>query len=233
MGGNKSGKDLRRTYYDHEPAYKALKKKGSKGWRAGSCATPFSLYWNIFKASGFLPKGKVRVLDFGCGGGEFSILLARKGYDVTGIDFSRTAVKLAKEKIAGVGLGNVTFRCRDALSPRLAPVSFDAVFSISVLHCLIGKDRGLYWSNMRRSLKDGGVVALTTMVDFPGSGELMKRLKISRKTRTDAYRTRYFASESEILGEAASAGLDVLYRARRRDLDCEDGCDDLFVIARK
>lgn len=39
---------------------------------------------------------KGRVLDIGCGAGRFSLHLQQKGFDVTGIDNSRGAVKVCK-----------------------------------------------------------------------------------------------------------------------------------------
>lgn len=173
--------DKRKTYYDHEPAYKALSGKNKTGWRTQGKSAPFSLYWNFFKATQLIPKPRARVLDFGCGGGEFSLLLAKKGFDVVGIDYSKTAIKMAKDNAKRRKIENVKFYCRDALNPGLASSSFDAVFSIAVLHCLIGPDRQVYWNNARDALKKGGVIALTSMVDFPRDKDIIKQFKISKK----------------------------------------------------
>jgi len=232
----KKQKDIlkrRITYYDHEPAYKALEQRGEKAWKSEGKTAPFSRHWRIFNATGFLPKPAARVLDFGCGGGQFSVFLAKKGYEVIGVDYSKTAIKMAKENAKKANMENLKYYRRDALNPRLRSSHFDAVFSIAVLHCLIGKDRMIYWSNANKVLKKGGVIALTSMVDFPKDKKFMKQLKINKKTRTDARRTRYFASEKEILNEAKSANLDVLYYARRKDIEDEKGCDDFIIIAQK
>jgi len=39
-----------------------------------------------------------KILDIGCGSGEHAVILARKGYQMTGIDFSEAMISKAKEK---------------------------------------------------------------------------------------------------------------------------------------
>jgi len=38
------------------------------------------------------------ILDVGCGTGSHSVILSKRGYNVTGIDISKTMIKKAKEK---------------------------------------------------------------------------------------------------------------------------------------
>ena len=40
-----------------------------------------------------------KILDLGCGTGNHSLILARKNFDVVGIDKSKVAIKIAKKKI--------------------------------------------------------------------------------------------------------------------------------------
>ncbi|TVR28810.1 MAG: class I SAM-dependent methyltransferase [Balneolaceae bacterium] len=69
-----------------------------------------------------------KVLDLGCGRGRHSITLARRGYDVTGIDLSKQAVKKAREKASALGLDNLTFHIGDMREP--LPFRFDAVLNL-------------------------------------------------------------------------------------------------------
>ncbi len=54
---------------------------------------------HLFKK--FHKKGKVRkVLDIGCGTGNYAFVFAKRGYSVTGIDLSENMIRVAKEKLA-------------------------------------------------------------------------------------------------------------------------------------
>lgn len=53
------------------------------------------------------------VLDMGCGRGRHSILLAQKGYSVTGVDLSPKAIRKAREKAGQMGIGNASFETGD------------------------------------------------------------------------------------------------------------------------
>src|SRR5690625_5115337 len=58
------------------------------------------------------------ILDLGCGRGRHSIALARRGYQVTGIDLSKEVVGKAEEIAEEAGLRNVTFLTGDMREDR-------------------------------------------------------------------------------------------------------------------
>jgi SAM-dependent methyltransferase len=75
------------------------------------------------------------VLDVGCGTGALAIALARRGYDVTGVDFSPVAIDAARAKAAGEGL-SVHFEVQDATNLSLPSAPFDSIFDSGLLHSL-------------------------------------------------------------------------------------------------
>jgi SAM-dependent methyltransferase len=78
-----------------------------------------------------------RVLDFGCGNGENTVLLARRGAEVYGMDISHDIIKLALQrlKLNGVTSG-VRFFVASAHDLPLADESVDVVFGMAILHHL-------------------------------------------------------------------------------------------------
>ena len=48
-----------------------------------------------------------RILDIGCGTGRHSIELAKRGYMVTGIDFSEAQLDMARQKAEEIGRAHV------------------------------------------------------------------------------------------------------------------------------
>ena len=75
-----------------------------------------------------------RILDAGCGTGQMSVALARRGADVVAIDLSKTLTDIARERLpADLGGGRVTFLAGDMLDPGLG--RFDHVVGMdSLIH---------------------------------------------------------------------------------------------------
>src|SRR5580704_9188771 len=71
-----------------------------------------------------------RVLEIGCGTGDFSVWLARKypRAEVTGIDFSETAITIASRRLTEKQ-PNLSFVVADAEDLRFPNASFDWVIS--------------------------------------------------------------------------------------------------------
>ncbi len=73
-----------------------------------------------------------RALDLSCGEGRNGIWLARRGWSVTGVDYSDVAIQRARELAAAEGV-EVEWVCADVMSYETAPGLF-ALVLVSYLH---------------------------------------------------------------------------------------------------
>lgn len=72
--------------------------------------------WCDFIEAAFARYGKEKpslVLDLGCGTGVITLELARRGYDMTGVDLSSEMLGAAKENAEKMGIGDVLWLCQD------------------------------------------------------------------------------------------------------------------------
>jgi len=99
-------------------------------------------------------KGK-RVLEIGCGGGQNSIVLAKKGAMVSGIDFSRNQIAYAKW-LAKEERVKVDFHVGDMQNlTRFPDSTFDLV--ITAFSLLYVKNLDKTFAEVHRVLKEGGL----------------------------------------------------------------------------
>lgn len=120
-------------------------------------------------------KGK-KILDYGCGGGEDSICLAKKGAFVTAFDVSQEAVKLtmlrAKENNVHDKVNTVVMSGNKLNFPS---EEFDAIYGCSILHHL---DLHTAPDEILRVLKEGGkAIFLEPVINSTGLNILKKIIK--------------------------------------------------------
>lgn len=110
-----------------------------------------------------LPLG-TRILETGTGKGHFTLALARRGFRVTTIDISEEEQAFARLQAERSGLsGLVEFRVGDAGNLDFPDGSFDAVFSVNLLHHLKDGRRAL--DEMARVLAPGGKLIVSDFSD--------------------------------------------------------------------
>jgi 2-polyprenyl-3-methyl-5-hydroxy-6-metoxy-1,4-benzoquinol methylase len=90
--------------------------------------------WTEFLKT-WLPYTNATVLDIGCGTGSLSVVLARLGHNVTGIDLSPAMIALAQTKAKRVGL-QIEFHVMDAAFPQLSRQQFDVIICRHLLWAL-------------------------------------------------------------------------------------------------
>jgi SAM-dependent methyltransferase len=103
----------------------------------------------------------MRVLDVGCGPGRHALALARRGYEVVGVDHSAEFVRLAREAAASDGLA-VTFEELDVRDLD-RPGEFDATICLCQggFGLLGGRDETDVFGRITATLRPGGALALS------------------------------------------------------------------------
>lgn len=104
------------------------------------------------RVRGFLNKDST-VLEVGCGTGSTALLLAPDAGHITGTDISGEMIRIAKDKAAAQGTGNVTFEKTSAGDAGQG--LYDVVTAFNLLHLV--DDPAAALANIRNRLPEGGV----------------------------------------------------------------------------
>jgi SAM-dependent methyltransferase len=134
-----------------------------------------------------------KAIDLGCGTGHYAIYLASRGFEVTGVDISPSAIRIARENAAKQDV-RCTFLVADVLGNlgRLHG-GFGFAYDWELLHHIVPADRERYVENVHALLAAGGrylsVCFSESDPQFGGTG----------KFRTTPLGTvLYFSSEAEL-----------------------------------
>ncbi|MCC5831129.1 MAG: class I SAM-dependent methyltransferase [Phycisphaeraceae bacterium] len=229
--------DTRRTYYDHEPAYRRILQAGGRGWDdlngMASASGSYCALKSFLRSEWFcsLPR-PVHVLDLGCGGGQATLLLARHGCRAHGVDFSESAIVLARGNAADASVDAI-FVVDDALVLRgFGAEQFDLVIDNHMLHCILGdRDRRAVLGSACRVLRSGGLLFSETM-SAEGTMD-MDALGVDPETRQNADRTRFWTTLGELRDLFETSALTILAQERRPQTDVPAPGETIITIARK
>ncbi len=156
-----------KKYYDTEKIYQENYHKNFSGWNGKAEARKINL--SVATSLFFLRNIPIKnILDLGSGGGENAIYFAKLGYNVIGIELSKTAVRLAKENLAKENLQdlNISFINQDIMSHSFKNYSqIDLVFLDSVLHCFgEAKDRQKLYKNLKSLPNPDPYIFISTLI---------------------------------------------------------------------
>lgn len=138
------------------------------------------------------PEKGMRILDVGCGTGNFTYKIAEIGCDVTGIDISKKMLEQARAK--GVGSnGSISFEIMNGSSILFDNELFDAVISMAAFEFI--PDPLKVYNEMKRVVKPGGHIVIGTIQK---GGEWAK-LYSSDVCADTAYAHAEFKSKNELM----------------------------------
>ena len=140
--------------------------------------------------------GKVqpcKAIDLGCGAGNYAIYLAERAFEVTGVDYSPAAIRIARENADRKGV-KCNFFVADVVE-ELDKINqtWDFAYDWELLHHIFPEQRQKYVENVCRILNTGSrylsVCFSQEDTGFGGSGKFRK---------TSLGTVLYFSSEDEL-----------------------------------
>lgn len=188
----------------------------------------------------------MRVLDVGCGPGRHSLALARRGFDVVGVDRSEEFITLARDAAAEESL-TARFDVAD-----VRDLAYDGEFDVAICLCqggfglLGGHDELDVFGRIARSVRRGGALAISAfsaafVVRFldafesfdVATGVLHERATVRNEDGVeqdfDLWTTCFTPRELELLAHANGVDIQAIhgvtpgrYRAHAPDLDATE-----------
>jgi 2-polyprenyl-3-methyl-5-hydroxy-6-metoxy-1,4-benzoquinol methylase len=143
------------------PALASMEKYYVEGHASWDIGRPQPSITNLVASTSFGDP----IVEVGCGTGEHCFLLAARGYAVTGVDMSPTAIVTANKKKTERGL-DVTFVQANVLEWS-SPRRFETVLDVGFFHCLGDDDVQRYLVRLAELLDIGGRIHLLCIRESP------------------------------------------------------------------
>ncbi len=155
----------------------------------------FNKYLDLFKKYG-KPNGKL--FDVGAATGFFLDIARKKGFEVSGVEMSEHATKLAQSKGINVSSG-------DIISLNLAPDYYDIITMLDVLEHMTDPFKELL--EAKKVLKKGGLL----VVNSPNGQSILSRLLKSKWHLVVPPEHLFYFSPKNLTGFMENNGFKVLY----------------------
>ena len=217
---------MKTNYAGHDARYRKLRDEGAPGWDTaeGYLEHEGELAWML---AALEPRRGNRLLELGCGAGNVAGWLVERGFEVTGIDISPTAVAWATER----AIPNTRFLVGDLVAG--IDGEYDVVLDGHCLHCIIGDDRARMLANVRAALVPNGDFFISTMCGEITLPELRATFDpVTRCQVVDGVAYRFIGDADELLDELRTAGFEIVRSTIHRRKDDNDQ-DNLWALTRK
>lgn len=222
---------IKTNYIFHDTVYRHKLSKDGGMWSSqeqleSDCARlTHHLHFDSVPQSG-------RVLELGCGTGELSRWLRSRGYEVTGVDISETAIGEAKKRSENL---DIEYICDDITrTDRFSIGLFDLVVENWFLHCIVGDDRKNVLKTVNSLLVENGVFIGATMCStvvgtiFDNSYDPKTGIIFDGDTAS-----RYVGQIDALEKEFGDAGFRFVSTTHKRIEDKNTDSDEFYYVLRK
>lgn len=102
------------------------------------------------------------ILDIGCGNGGLTCIISKKGINITGIDFSKEMIKIAKNNSKKYKCKTVTFEHYSIFDFPVQSNTYDLVFANGFIEYISFKELIQFLKICFKSLKNGGLLIISS-----------------------------------------------------------------------
>jgi tRNA (cmo5U34)-methyltransferase len=162
MHQQKSTVEEIRARFDHDVERFSNLETG----QAATIDAPLAMELIVQAAAASTPQAQ-RVLDVGCGAGNYTLKLLQlmPHLDVTLNDLSQPMLDRAQERVAAAGAKNITVLQGDVRELKLGEAQFDIIMAAAVLHHLRGEEEWhAAFAKFYRALRPGGSMWISDLV---------------------------------------------------------------------
>lgn len=160
---------------------KSFKINNIENWNDTYKTNRASLPWSLnyipewfIKNIDFVLVNAKKIIDIGCGEGNYAKYVSQKGFDVLGIDFSKRAIQSAKKSSS---LTNLHFKVMSAFDLSKLNKRFDSAYEVSLFHHISPHQRKKYVEEVSKILKKDGKFLMCCFSDgekfFKGEKEFI------------------------------------------------------------